>query len=194
MSRFRPDSLHGTQKPSRRSRCLLVAGSLIVTQALSGCGDGNPPSGVDRPGEKARGEAVAEVSTRTGGQNAGAATVRWYATANVERGAALFAANCASCHGDHGQGTFSWRKRGADGKFPPPPLDGKAHTWHHPLRALATQIKLGTPGGQGAMPGFAGKLSDEQVLDVIAWIQARWPDKIYAQWLDIEARSRASSE
>ena len=44
------------------------------------------------------------------------------------------------------------------------------------------------------MPGFAETLSDEQILDVIAWIQARWPDEIYTQWFDIEMRSRASSQ
>ena len=79
------------------------------------------------------------------------------------------------------------------GKFPPPSLDGTAHTWHHPLRALATQIKFGAPGGQGNMPGFAETLSDEQILDVIAWFQARWPDEIYLQWFEIEMRSRAAS-
>ena len=73
-------------------------------------------------------------------------------------------------------------------------LDGTAHTWHHPFRALATQIKFGTPGGQGNMPGFAEKLTDEQIVNVIAWLQARWPDETYARWLEIQERTRASSQ
>ncbi len=176
------------------ARCLLTAGTVAVTLAVSGCGDDNVPSAADMSEGEDRGVTVADARTETGMGSAGASPARWYAREHVESGADLFADNCASCHGNRGQGSFAWRKRGADGKFPPPPLDGTAHTWHHPLRALATQIKFGAPGGQGMMPGFAGTLSDEQILDVIAWIQARWPDEIYAQWFDIETRSRASSQ
>ena len=106
----------------------------------------------------------------------------------------VYAQHCANCHGESAQGTFAWRKRDADGKFPPPPLDGTAHAWHHPIRVLGSQIKSGAPGGQGSMPGFAAALSDEQVLDVIAWFQSHWSDEIYAAWLDIETRSSASKQ
>ena len=115
---------------------------------------------------------------------------RWYTPAHVERGSVVYAENCAVCHGPNGEGTRNWRQRTADGKFPPPPLDGSAHTWHHPIRILGRQIKFGTPGGLGSMPGFADKLSDEQIIDVIAWFQDRWPDEIYATWVKIDARSR----
>ena len=115
---------------------------------------------------------------------------RWYTPENVARGAIVYAENCAVCHGQNGQGTENWRERTADGKLPPPPLNGTAHTWHHPIRVLGSQIKFGTPGGMGTMPGFADKLSDQQIVDVIAWFQDKWPDRIYAAWLDIETRSR----
>lgn len=115
---------------------------------------------------------------------------RWYTDEHVTRGAVVYADNCAVCHGARGEGTGDWRRRTADGKFPPPPLNGTAHTWHHPIRVLGTQIKFGAPGGIGAMPGFAEKLTDQQIVDVIAWFQDLWPDEIYAQWREIEARSK----
>ena len=96
---------------------------------------------------------------------------RWYTPENVARGAIVYAENCAVCHGQNGEGTENWRERTADGKLPPPPLNGTAHTWHHPIRVLGTQIKFGAPGGMGTMPGFAEKLTDQQIVDVIAWFQ-----------------------
>lgn len=115
---------------------------------------------------------------------------RWYTPEQVTRGGVVYAENCAACHGKEGEGTENWRERSADGKFPPPPIDGTAHAWHHPIKVLGSQIKFGAPGGMGSMPGFAEKLTDQEIVDVIAWFQDKWPDEIYATWLDIEKRSR----
>ena len=115
---------------------------------------------------------------------------RWYTPENVTRGALVYAENCAECHGRNGEGTKNWRQRNEDGKFPPPPINGTAHAWHHPIRVLGTQIKFGAPGGLGSMPGFADKLTDQQIVDVIAWFQDKWPDHIYSAWQDIESRAR----
>jgi mono/diheme cytochrome c family protein len=119
-----------------------------------------------------------------------AAPARWYTQEIVSRGGVLFAEQCAACHGKGGEGAFTWRQRGADGKFPPPPVNGTGHAWHHPFRVLGGQIKSGAPGGQGTMPPFGDRLSDEEIVDVIAWFQDRWHDKIYAQWWQIEQRSK----
>jgi mono/diheme cytochrome c family protein len=119
---------------------------------------------------------------------------RWYTAEGVSRGAPIFARLCADCHGKKAQGSFTWRQRGADGKFPPPPLNGTAHAWHHPIRALGSQIKFGAPGGSGTMPGFAQALSDQDVIDLIAWFQDTWSDEIYAAWLKRELQSRASTQ
>jgi mono/diheme cytochrome c family protein len=116
---------------------------------------------------------------------------RWYTPENVERGAVIFTDNCAACHGKEANGHFTWRQRGPDGKFPPPPLNGTGHAWHHPTQVLAKQIKFGTPGGQGTMPGFAGILSDKDIVDSIAWFQSLWPDKTYDNWRQIEGRARS---
>ncbi|MCZ6711942.1 MAG: cytochrome c [Gammaproteobacteria bacterium] len=119
---------------------------------------------------------------------------RWYTDDDVSRGAPIFAQQCADCHGKGGQGSFTWRQRGDDGKFPPPPLNGTAHAWHHPISALGSQIKFGAPGGSGSMPGFAQTLSDQDVNDVIAWFQDKWSDEIYAVWLAREQQSRANTQ
>ncbi len=35
----------------------------------------------------------------------------------------------------------------------------------------------------GVMPGFADKLSPEEIDDVLAWIESLWSDDIYTAWL-----------
>lgn len=114
---------------------------------------------------------------------------RWYSPEHVARGALVHTENCAVCHGQNAEGTKNWRQRTGEGKFPPPPIDGTGHAWHHPMKILGAQIKFGAPGGLGSMPGFADKLSDEQVVDVIAWFQNKWPDNIYATWSEMNKRS-----
>ena len=114
---------------------------------------------------------------------------RWYSPEQAQRGALVYTQHCVECHGKNGEGTQNWRKRGSDGKFPPPPINGAGHAWHHPITILSAQIKYGAPGGKGSMPGFADKLSDQQVMDVIAWIQDWWSDGIYATWAEIQARA-----
>jgi mono/diheme cytochrome c family protein len=132
------------------------------------------------------GGVIADSATGT----SGAAVERWYSRDHVERGAALYAEHCAACHGQNAEGTKNWRQRNADGKFPPPPVDGTGHAWHHPINILGAQIKFGAPGGQGSMPGFADKLSDDQIIDVIAWFQDRWPDEVYASWAKTQSNAR----
>ena len=114
---------------------------------------------------------------------------RWYGQSRVESGEKVYAAHCAVCHGARGEATPDWRRREPDGSFPPPPLNGSAHTWHHPFEVLARQIKFGAPGGAGKMPPFQGRLTDEEIINVLAWVQSLWPDEIYAQWWAIQQRS-----
>lgn len=116
-------------------------------------------------------------------------TGRWYTTGQVEQGRDLFQAQCASCHGDRAQGLVSdWRKTDANGNYPPPPLNGSAHAWHHPLVVLENTIKAGGVPLGGVMPGFAGTLSDTEVRSTIAFFQSHWSDEIYARWAAINER------
>ena len=134
--------------------------------------------------------ACAVLAAATTLRAAGAETLhRWYEPSRVESGEKVYALNCAECHGARGEATPDWRRREPDGSFPPPPLNGTAHTWHHPFQVLARQIKFGAPGGAGKMPPFQSRLTDEEIINVIAWIQSLWPDEIYTQWWAIQQNS-----
>lgn len=116
----------------------------------------------------------------------------WYGLEQVGAGARVFREHCASCHGKVGEGAANWRRAGPDGKYPAPPLNGSGHAWHHPLSILFHTIKNGSPGGQGDMPAWADKLTDEEIVAVIAWFQSRWPPEIYQNWLQRDAAARAN--
>lgn len=102
--------------------------------------------------------------------------------AKVASGARLFRMNCAECHGNQAQGAANWQQRDANGMFPAPPLNGTGHAWHHPKKMLHYVIANGSPGGQGNMPAWGDKLSDEEIDAIIAWFQSKWPDQVYAAW------------
>jgi mono/diheme cytochrome c family protein len=116
---------------------------------------------------------------------------RWYAIEHVGQGEQVFQENCAACHGKLGEGAPDWKKVGADGKYPAPPLNGSGHAWHHPLKMLFHVVKNGSPGGQGNMPAWTGKLSDDEMVAAIAWFQSKWPDQIYSAWMQRELASRS---
>ena len=107
---------------------------------------------------------------------------RWYSTAQVNAGESLYARNCLSCHGQQGRGITNWKRRNPDGSFPPPPLNGTAHTWHHPMSVLRRTIREGGQALGGKMPAFKGVLNDEEIDSVIAYFQSQWSDRIYRTW------------
>ena len=107
---------------------------------------------------------------------------RWYDQADIDKGATLFKQNCAACHGLNGEGTADWKKTDANGNYPPPPLNGTAHTWHHSKELLKMTILEGGARLGGLMPGFKDKLTDKEIDAVIAFFQSKWSDKIYANW------------
>ena len=109
---------------------------------------------------------------------------RWFDDKLVSTGAGLFQQHCAVCHGANAEGTREWKKTDANGNYPPPPLDGSAHAWHHSIAQLARSIKQGGQQLGGVMPGFGDRLDDQQVLALIAYFQSKWPDRIYRIWQD----------
>ena len=115
------------------------------------------------------------------GQGAAAAD-RWYSDEQVSRGEILYQQNCAVCHGPDGASTPDWQQTDADGNYPPPPLNGTAHTWHHDLDLLRRTILEGGARLGGRMPGFEGRLSAAEIDSVIAFFQSRWTDDIYQRW------------
>jgi mono/diheme cytochrome c family protein len=114
----------------------------------------------------------------------------------VARGAQIYAENCASCHGTDlsGQAGADWRVRDADGYLPAPPHDETGHTWHHPDEVLVAITTHGTEaliGGdyRSRMMGFGEVLSDEEILDVLAFIKSTWPARVIEIHDGINAQS-----
>ncbi len=108
--------------------------------------------------------------------------VRHLDASQVKRGEALFIANCENCHGKDAIGTPNWRTPNEDGKFPPPPLNGTAHAWHHSSAILKKTILEGGPPEMSTMPAWKGILTEQQVDDIVVWILSLWPDEIYTTW------------
>ena len=90
-----------------------------------------------------------------------------YAAASVVRGAAVYAENCALCHGatGHGDGPAAARL-----PMRPPDLT-EAHLFAHSPGDLFWWVSHGMD--EGVMPGFAGVLNPNQRWDVINFIRAR---------------------
>ncbi len=112
-----------------------------------------------------------------------AETGRWYRQSQVDAGKVVYEQHCQSCHNPGARGTFQWKKPLEDGSYPPPPLNGSAHAWHHPLPALLSTIENGGVAFGGKMPPFKEVLSRDDQLTVIAYFQHFWSDEIYQQWL-----------
>lgn len=97
----------------------------------------------------------------------------------VALGEPLYAAHCAECHGKNLEGQPNWRETKEDGTLPAPPHDDSGHTWHHDDALLFKYTKLGgpaiaPPSFKSAMPGFADKLTDEEIWAVLSFIKSRW--------------------
>ena len=107
---------------------------------------------------------------------------RWYTPDQVNQGTKLYRDNCASCHGVNAEATTNWKEKDSDGNFPPPPLNGTGHAWHHAPVQLRKTIQQGSIQLGGVMPEFASKLSDEDIDAVIAFFQSKWPEETYKKW------------
>lgn len=108
---------------------------------------------------------------------------RWYTTEQVAMGKPLYATYCASCHGTNGEGDDNWNTPLPGGSYPPQPLNGSGHSWHHSLPQLKETVAKGGTHPGATMPGFADALTDEEQKAVIAAFQSFWNDNIYRRWL-----------
>lgn len=112
--------------------------------------------------------------------------------AQVAAGKRVYDAQCASCHGANLEGQTNWRERRGDGKLPAPPHDASGHTWHHADEDLFGLVKHGMapyagPGYESDMPAYAGRLSDDEIRAVLAFIKSRWPAHIRDKQAQISA-------
>ena len=109
---------------------------------------------------------------------------RWYSQSQIDLGRKVYAENCVSCHRENAQGTANWKERTPEGKYPPPPLNGSAHAWHHPIVILKKVIDEGGIPLGGTMPAFKDKLNEKEKLAVISYFQSFWSNEIYGAWLE----------
>ncbi|MEH6627240.1 MAG: cytochrome c [Motiliproteus sp.] len=114
-----------------------------------------------------------------------AETGRWYSKDQLLAGRKLFRDNCAQCHGKRGEGAVRWNKPDAQGLYPPPPLNGSAHSWHHPYQQLYKTI---SEGSGGRMPAWSEQLNEQQIAAVMAYFQSLWPEQAYERWLNRHRR------
>jgi len=104
--------------------------------------------------------------------------------ARIALGQRLYAQHCAVCHGAQLEGQPNWRARLPNGRLPAPPHDDSGHTWHHPDEVLFGITKNGLappyapPDYPSDMPAFAGKLSDDEIRAVLAYIASHWSDDV----------------
>ncbi|MGH1486594.1 MAG: c-type cytochrome [Cellvibrionaceae bacterium] len=162
------------------TKCLLLT---LFWVLLSACDSSKKEQKATQPTAK-----TAKIRIDT--QSRDADTGRWYTLAQQQQGRQLFAKHCAACHGDKAQETVDWKTPTATGHYPPPPLNGTAHAWHHPLSVLQTVIRGGGAPMGGVMPAWGDVLSEEEIIATIASFQTYWPDDVYQRWLEIDMQSR----
>ena len=98
----------------------------------------------------------------------------------VAAGRAVYAGNCAQCHGRRLQGQPLWQLADEYAGRRAPAHDATGHTWQHSDEELFSMTKYGRfpgepAGSASAMPAFDQRLRDRDILAVLAFIKARWP-------------------
>jgi mono/diheme cytochrome c family protein len=83
-----------------------------------------------------------------------------------KRAAKLYIDNCAACHQDHGTGVAN---------AIPPLANNPAVTADEPYNIITVALE-GLPAGGtfGAMPSFAGRLSDRDIADLTNYVRTSW--------------------
>ena len=64
------------------------------------------------------------------------------------------------------------------GGYLAPALNGTGHAWHHPDEVLFRIIHEGSIAEDSPMRGFAGKLSDSEIVASIHYFKSLWPEEI----------------
>ena len=103
----------------------------------------------------------------------------------VARGEGLFQKNCAVCHGVKGVAENPAEIRGGakpGGGYWAPALNGTAHVWHHAPDVLFRIVKEGSPVPDSPMRGWNGRMNDEEIRSVLAYLRSLWPETVRARY------------
>ena len=98
----------------------------------------------------------------------------------VALGRFVYEEHCAACHGANLEGE-QFQDGRADRQHPPP-LNANGHLWHHSDERLFELVKgafdnLSTERRVAHALSY-GRLSDEQVQGVLAYVKTSWPSRI----------------
>lgn len=80
----------------------------------------------------------------------------------AQSGSDNYKSKCAMCHGADGSGNTPAGKAMKAPSFSDPAL----------IKASDTDLIAATKNGKGKMPAYAGKLTDPQIKDVIAYVRS----------------------
>jgi S-disulfanyl-L-cysteine oxidoreductase SoxD len=128
--------------------------------------------------------AVAIIALFVGARASTTTTSFHFANADnaalVDEGEQVYALACASCHGRRMQGQALWQLRDQYAGMRAPAHDQTGHTWQHGDEDLFHMTKYGRFAAapstyKSYMPAYEHRLSDRQILAVIAYIKSRWP-------------------
>ena len=86
-----------------------------------------------------------------------------------------------------------WAARARGEPVPAPPHDPTGHTWHHPDTQLFMLTKYSVAemvggGYESNMMGFGDVLTDDEILQVLAYIKSTWPDEVIEMHNQINAQ------
>ena len=100
--------------------------------------------------------------------------------AKVAAGKLVYQRWCAQCHGRRLQGQALWQLDDQYAGRRAPAHDQSGHTWAHSDEDLFYMTRDGrfpatSLGAPSYMPAYAAFLSNQQVIEVIAFIKATWP-------------------
>jgi len=134
----------------------LILCSIALSTAFCGGGEQNGPEPGEENGPASSDTSGIAESTDAPPRDSGGAS-----------GSAVFAANCATCHGEQGVGDGP----AATGLEPPPAdlTDGTWTTGDGSLQAVTNTIEHGSPGT--AMIGWKGTLTDAEIAAAAAYIK-----------------------
>jgi mono/diheme cytochrome c family protein len=96
--------------------------------------------------------------------------------AQLEAGFALYRRHCAACHGAFLGGAAGWRE---DARLAPA-LNDAGHAFNHTDLELFRRVAEGVRAADGrvTMPAFGNVLSGDEIVTLLSYIAAWWPDAV----------------
>lgn len=150
---------------------------------MAGAGGGWQPA-PGRPAARPAVNIAVAVSVLAAGAGLVGAGVAWApsrdAVRAISRGAQLYAAECAGCHGARLADAGTWTRPDVRRPWSAPSLGRAGHAWQHSDAELAATVAHGgggtaAPGDPLGMPAFAERLGHGDIDAILAYVKSGWP-------------------